>query len=194
MCKEISQYTSMQLICPHLKLTWLPRWLSGKESGDVGSIPGSERSPGEGNDNPLQYSCLEHPMDRGPWHTAVHGVSKELDTTERLNNNNSPTSPMLTFSLFFQHPAPSHICTLSQAILPKNIFLHLMLLKTMILPPPRSFRFSHAHICLLFRTSLVCLCGNSSLLILCSVFQILSYYPTPYFKTEYPENVLTQIS
>ena len=89
MCKEISQYTSMQLICPHLKLTWLPRWLSGKESGDVGSIPGSERSPGEGNDNPLQYSCLEHPMDRGPWHTAVHGVSKELDTTERLNSDNT---------------------------------------------------------------------------------------------------------
>ena len=36
-------------------------------AGDPGSIPGSERSPGEGNDNPLQYYCLENPMDRGSW-------------------------------------------------------------------------------------------------------------------------------
>ena len=47
----------------------LPWWHSGKESacnaGDTGSIPGSEISPGEGNGNPLQYSCLENPMDRG---------------------------------------------------------------------------------------------------------------------------------
>ena len=49
--------------------------------GDVGSIPGSGRSPGEGSDNPLQYSCLENPIDRGPWWAAVHGVTKELDTT-----------------------------------------------------------------------------------------------------------------
>ena len=49
--------------------------------GDPGSIPGSERSPGEGNGNPLQYSCLENPMDRGPWWTTVLGVSKESDTT-----------------------------------------------------------------------------------------------------------------
>ena len=57
---------------------------AGKESacnaGDLGSIPGSGRSPGEGNSNPLQYSCLENPMDRGAWWAAVHG--KELDTTE----------------------------------------------------------------------------------------------------------------
>ena len=44
--------------------------------GDPGSIPGSGRSPGEGNGNPLQYSCLENPMDRGAWRTTVHGVSK----------------------------------------------------------------------------------------------------------------------
>ena len=47
----------------------LPWWLSGKEStcnaGDAGLIPGSERSPGEGDDNSLQYSCLGNPMDRG---------------------------------------------------------------------------------------------------------------------------------
>ena len=43
---------------------------------DLGSIPGSGRSPGEGNGNPLQYSCLENPMDRGAWWATVHGVAK----------------------------------------------------------------------------------------------------------------------
>ena len=53
--------------------------------GDVGSIPRSGRSPGEGNGNPLQYSCLENPMDRGAWQATVYGVVKELYMTERLN-------------------------------------------------------------------------------------------------------------
>ena len=44
--------------------------------GDPGSIPGSGRSPGEGNGNPLQYSCLENSMDRGAWWATVHGVAK----------------------------------------------------------------------------------------------------------------------
>ena len=52
----------------------------GKEStcnsGDLGSIPGSGRSPGEGNDNPLQYSCLENSMDKGAWWAIAHGVTK----------------------------------------------------------------------------------------------------------------------
>ena len=48
---------------------------------DVGSIPGSGRSPGGGHGNPLQYSCLENPMDRGACGATVHGVPKELDTT-----------------------------------------------------------------------------------------------------------------
>ena len=54
--------------------------LDGKESacnaGDVGLIPGSERSPEEKNGNPLQYSCLDNPMDRGAWWGIVHGVTK----------------------------------------------------------------------------------------------------------------------
>ena len=58
----------------------LLRWLSGKEStcqaGDAGSIPGSGRSPGGGNGNLLQYSCLENPMDRGPWWATVYRVIK----------------------------------------------------------------------------------------------------------------------
>ena len=48
---------------------------------DMGSILGSGRSPGGGHGNPLQYSCLENPMDRGAWWSTVHGVA-ELDTDE----------------------------------------------------------------------------------------------------------------
>ena len=61
----------------HFGLLW---WFSGKESacytGDAGSVPGSGRSPGEGNGNPLQYSCLGNPMDRGAWWPVVHGVAR----------------------------------------------------------------------------------------------------------------------
>ena len=57
-----------------------PGGLEGKESacnaGDPGSIPGSGRSPGGGNGNPIQYSCLENPMDSRPWWATVHGVVK----------------------------------------------------------------------------------------------------------------------
>ena len=49
---------------------------SACNAGDLGLIPGSERSPGEGNGNPFQYSCLENSMDKGAWRTAVHGVAK----------------------------------------------------------------------------------------------------------------------
>ena len=49
---------------------------SACNAGDLGSIPGSGRSPGEGNGNPLQYSCLENPMDGGAWWATVHGVTK----------------------------------------------------------------------------------------------------------------------
>ena len=50
--------------------------VSARNAGDLGSIPGSGRSPGEGNGNPLQYSCLENPMDGGAWWATVHGVAK----------------------------------------------------------------------------------------------------------------------
>ena len=51
------------------------------DARDMGSIPGSGRSPGERNGNPLQYSCLANPMDRGAWQAIVHGVTEESNMT-----------------------------------------------------------------------------------------------------------------
>ena len=69
-------------------------WLSGKEptcnAGDVGSILGSGRSPGGGNGNPLQYSSLENPRERGPWWAAVHGVKSspmQLSSHTHIHTN-----------------------------------------------------------------------------------------------------------
>ena len=57
---------------------------SACNAGEFGSITGSGRSPGEGNGNLLQYSCLENPMDRGDWQATVHRVAKSWDMTEGL--------------------------------------------------------------------------------------------------------------
>ena len=65
-------------------------WLSGKESSCKAEDVGLERSPGYGNGNLLQHSCLGNPIDRGAWQAAVHGVTKESDMTQQLNNNNKP--------------------------------------------------------------------------------------------------------
>ena len=54
---------------------------SACNAGDMGSIPGSGRSPGEGSSNPLQHSCLENPMDRGAWWAVVYRVREQLDMT-----------------------------------------------------------------------------------------------------------------
>ena len=51
------------------------------DAGNAGLVPGSGRSPGEGNGTPLQYACLENSMDRGAWWIAVHGITKESDMT-----------------------------------------------------------------------------------------------------------------
>ena len=67
--------------------------------GDSGLIPGSGRSPGEGNGKPLQYSCLENSMDGGAWWATVHGVA-ESDTTERLHF----TSGLAAASLVAESP------------------------------------------------------------------------------------------
>ena len=54
-------------------------------AGDLDLISGSRRSPGEGNGNPLQYYCLENPMDGGAWQATVHGVAEESDTTQHAH-------------------------------------------------------------------------------------------------------------
>ena len=73
----------------------LPRWLSEircqcrrhRDAWDTGSIPGSERSPGGGHDNPLQYSCLENPMERGAWHATVHRAAKNQSQLKQLSTS-----------------------------------------------------------------------------------------------------------
>ena len=70
-----------KLISPDFRVVGFPGRsevkVSACNAGDLGSIPGLGRSPGEGNGNPFQYSCLENPMDRGAWWpTTVHGVAK----------------------------------------------------------------------------------------------------------------------
>ena len=86
-------HTGPHYTCYDGLLMWLglPWWLSGKESAgsagaaDVGSIPGSGRSPGGGHDNPLQYSCLDSPMDREAWQATVYRVTKSQTQLKLLN-------------------------------------------------------------------------------------------------------------
>ena len=66
----------------------LAQWVKNGDTGDPGSISGSGRSPGEGNSNSLQYSCLENRMERGAWQATVHGVAK---TRPRLGTHISHT-------------------------------------------------------------------------------------------------------
>ena len=80
-------------------------WLSGEESaynagvtGATGSIPGPGRAPGGGHGNPLQYSCLENPMDRGAWQATVHGVTKNWI---RLRRHGTRTHSIVCCSLVY---------------------------------------------------------------------------------------------
>ena len=76
-----------------------PRWLSSKESacfaGAMSSVPGSQRSPGKGNGNTLQYSCLENPMDWGAWRATVHRVAKSQTWLKQLSMHSSHLWPHL---------------------------------------------------------------------------------------------------
>ena len=92
----------------------------------VGSIPGSGRSPGEGNGNPLQYSCLENPMDRGAWRATDHGVAKSWTRRTRLHcllihgRNSAPPRPAeCTFQLtgpVCNRSLRGHSCSMSLLI------------------------------------------------------------------------------
>ena len=70
-------------------MTGFPGGSDGEESagnaGDLGSVPGSGRCPGEGNGNPLQYSCLENSMEREAWQATVHSIT-ELNRIEQLTH------------------------------------------------------------------------------------------------------------
>ena len=80
-------WTEVRDIVQETGIKTIPCGSDGKASacnaGDLGSIPGSGRFPGEGNGNPLQFSCLENSMDRGAWQAAGHGVAK---SRTRLSN------------------------------------------------------------------------------------------------------------
>ena len=71
----------------------LPWWVMGKETacnaGVAGSIHGSGRYPGGGHGNPLQYSCLENPMDRGAWWTTAHGIAKSQTGLKQLEHTHT---------------------------------------------------------------------------------------------------------
>ena len=69
---------------------------------DVGSIPRLGRSPGVGNGNPLQYSCLENPMDREAWQATVHSVSEESDATEHTHLNKKSITDLEHFVCMFR--------------------------------------------------------------------------------------------
>ena len=69
---------------------------SACNAGDPSSVPGSGRSPGEGNGTPLQYSCLENPMDGGAWWATVHGVAKSRTRLSDFTQN-PPNNTLLKF-------------------------------------------------------------------------------------------------
>ena len=73
---------------------------NARDAGGMGSILGSGRSPGGGHSNPLQYSCLEIPMDRGAWEATVHRC-KELDTTEATEHSTAAQCPLSKLQQIF---------------------------------------------------------------------------------------------
>ena len=90
-----------------IKSLGFPHSSVGKESScntrDLGSIPGSGRSPGEGNGNLLQYSCLENPMDRGTWRATVHGVARVGHDLASKPPSSRALKPAIFFKPIFSH-------------------------------------------------------------------------------------------
>ena len=89
---------------------------SACNAGDLGSIPGSGRSLGEGNGNPLQYSCLENSMDRGAWWATVHGVPKSRTRLSNFTHSLVSFPEGLPFSIFCTSDEPSQFCSLNLGI------------------------------------------------------------------------------
>ena len=76
---------------------------------DAGLIPGSGRSPGGGHGNPLQYSCMENPMDRGAWRATVHGVTKRWTQLKQLSTAQQILVCLYTSHRFMGPPTPTLI-------------------------------------------------------------------------------------
>ena len=97
---------------------------SAGDARDAGSIPESRRSPGGGHGNPLQYSCLENPMDRGAWRATVHGVAKSQTRLKQLSmhacTGDSGISRLQVVWNFLGHHLQFHLsdCTTSPCSLP----------------------------------------------------------------------------
>ena len=90
---------------------------------DAGSIPGSGRSPGGGHDNPLQYSCLENPMDRGAWWATVHRVTKSQTLLKGLSTHSYITCTILLISsVQFNGIKHIHCCATITTIHFQNFF------------------------------------------------------------------------
>ena len=103
--------------------------------GDLSSIPGSGRSPGKGNGNPLEYSCLEDPMDGGVWWATVHGVT-ESDTTEQLHflyHQRHLGSPVAPKHLQIKSLLPSQTFNVLHHLAPVYIWPELL---TLLFPAP----------------------------------------------------------
>ena len=74
---------------------------SACNAGDLGLIPGSGTSPGEGNSNPLQYPCLENPMDGGAWWATVHGVAQHRPRLKRLSSSSTAAAACINMIFVF---------------------------------------------------------------------------------------------
>ena len=92
-------------------------------AGDLGSIPRLGRSPGEGNGYPLQYSCLENPMNRGDWHATVHGVIKSQTQLNNFHYEHSFLVQVMILSI-------GHSCTISRLCVCVQMLSHVQLFVT----------------------------------------------------------------
>ena len=107
-CLSSAMLSAIDDYCLDLLIHWFPKWCSGKESawnaGNLDLMPESGRSSGGGNDNPLQYSCLENSTDRGAWRATVHRVAKSWTQLSRWQTH---TLQSLSCSFSFSSVAQS---------------------------------------------------------------------------------------
>ena len=89
---------------------------NARDTGDLGLVPGSGRSPGEGNGNPLQYSCLENSMDRGPWRATVCEVAKSRTQLSEHTYTNRVDIYFSPIEVWVVEPAVLHEAVMAPAI------------------------------------------------------------------------------